>query len=555
MSVPSSLLGPLDLLAFPVNVESVLAHMRQDMRDDWFADALQHSDLFSRVDDLKSVIQEILLEGNGQYDGAARTLCDIPKKGLGIRYSLETDFYDRFVYQAICTYLIPFFDPLLSSRVLGHRFNPRREKEKYLFKNRIDLWRTFEGVTHTAISGGQALLVTDLLNYFENISIDVVQRSFEGLLPKVKASGVEKLRIRNAIRTLCALLCKWGYSDRHGLPQNRDPSSFIANVVLNDIDRKMVEMGYDYYRYVDDIRVITPTVGDARRAIVDLVGELRRVGMNVNSAKTKIISAASDEADVVEIFVSGDDRIATIDNMWRSRSRRVIARSVQYIVDLLKVCIEERESQSRQFRFAINRLLQLVEIDVFDIRSAVADELLHVLVGSLPDHPASTDQYCRVIAALAPADEVMNTIAAYLCDDHLAMHPWQNYHIWMMFARLEFTNDALLNTALRRLRANSTSPEGAAVFVYLSCINEKERLGEFIPVFEADWPYRHQRHFLIATHGLPAAQLKPIVAKLGVRLRGTANRARPYFERPDRPLVKQESPQLADLYDEVSHYD
>lgn len=44
--------------------------------------------------------------------------------------------------------------------------------------------------------------------------------------------------------------------ENHGLPQNRDASSFLSNVLLSRVDKAMAGKGYDYYRYVDDIRVI-----------------------------------------------------------------------------------------------------------------------------------------------------------------------------------------------------------------------------------------------------------------------------------------------------------
>lgn len=256
-----------ELLAFKIEIDAVLQHLNQDMRDDWFTDAIQHRDLFSNKNDLKETLQCLLLEGNGNYAGSNRTIYNIPKKGIGVRYSLETDFYDRFIYQSICSFLIPFYDPLLSHRALGHRYNKNRTSEKYIFKNRIDLWHTFEGVTRTALPNNQALLVTDLINYFENITIDAIRSAFEGMLNQVSASGPEKLLIRNAIQTLCDLLTRWGYNEKHGLPQNRDASSFIANVVLSSVDHTMVKLGYDYYRYVDDIRIICDNPRTAKKNI------------------------------------------------------------------------------------------------------------------------------------------------------------------------------------------------------------------------------------------------------------------------------------------------
>ena len=88
---------------------------------------------------------------------------------------------------------------------------------------------------------------------------------------------------------------KWYYNDRHGLPQNRDASSFIANIVLDAVDKSMVNKGYDYFRYVDDIRIICTDEFEAKRALNDLIFELRKFGLNINSKKTVILDKDSDD--------------------------------------------------------------------------------------------------------------------------------------------------------------------------------------------------------------------------------------------------------------------
>lgn len=163
---------------FPVHTDAVLLHLRQDMRDDWFIDSLNYEDLLSRKPSLLDKIETKIDEGNGTYIPNDRFIYDVPKSNLGLRYSLETDFYDRFLYQAICSFLLPYYDPLISNRVFSHRYNPNRSKEKYIFKNRIELWNTFEGITKLGVIDDNFLLVTDLLNYFEHISIKNIEREF-----------------------------------------------------------------------------------------------------------------------------------------------------------------------------------------------------------------------------------------------------------------------------------------------------------------------------------------------------------------------------------------
>lgn len=544
----------MGLLAFPVDVDAVLLHLHQDMRDDWFVDPIQHRDLFTNKDELRLVLHDLLLEGNGQYKGAMRSIYDIPKKGLGIRYSLETDFYDRFIYQAICSFLIPYYDPLLSHRVLGHRHNRKRPSEKYLFKPRIELWQTFEGVTKTALSNNQALLATDLINYFENITVDLIKTSFESMVSRIVASGPEKVLIRNAIHTLCELMTRWGYSSKHGLPQNRDASSFIANVVINSVDQKMVQLGYDYYRYVDDIRIVCESPAKARRALLELIKQLRSVGMNINSGKSMILTSASSPTDIDSFFPTSDDRSQTIDNMWKSKSRRVIARSAKYIYQLLRESIDTKQTQSRQFRFAVNRLIRLSDARLFDIHDDIATELKTLLIETLEEQAVSTDQYCRLLSQLDLTDEELKRISDFLGDRDRAIYPWQNFHLWLLIARKKWKHDDLLRVAQERIEEDVLQPEVPAIFIYLRCVDEANLLHPFINKFKSIWPYYHQRSFLLATSAFERENLKPLHDELGPKLRGTVKRALSIIK-DGVPLQTMETTSLFNIYEEVSPYD
>lgn len=545
---------PLELLAFPIDIDAVLQHLNQDMRDDWFVDVLQHQDLFSNKLQLHDTLKSLLLEENGRYLGCERQAYDIPKKGLGIRYSLETDFYDRFIYQAICSYLMPFYDPLLSHRVLGHRYNKKRSSEKYIFKSRIDLWKTFEGVTKTALSNDQSLLVTDLINYFENISLSAISASFETMLEHVSASGPEKTLIRNAIHTLCTLLARWGYNERHGLPQNRDASSFIANVVLNSVDQKMVALGYDYYRYVDDIRIICSSPRTAKKALTDLINQLRKLGMNINSGKTAILTKDTQDSEIAENFPTTDDRTLTIDSMWRSRSRRVIARSAKYIYQLLKDCIDNKQTQSRQFRFAVNRLIQLSEAKIFDIHTEISDDLKMLIIETLENHAASTDQYCRLLSALNLTEDDHEKITQYLMDDEKSIHSWQNFHLWLLLAKNRYKSDKILQYASAKIQTDVLQAEASAIFIYLRCVDESVALIPVIPQFKSTWPFYHQRNFLLATSEFSREDLRPLISELKTKIKGTATRARSHFK-DGRPLTERESRSPMELYEEISPYD
>ena len=541
-------------LGFPVQFDLVLKHLRQDMRDDWYFDCLQYDDLFKDSSETMRVIISLLQDWNGMYCDTRSVVRNIPKKGYGERYGLETDFFDRFVYQAICSFLIPFYDPLLGHRVLSYRYEQAPLNPKYLFKNKIDRWFTFEGVTLTFRRAGRHLLVTDLSNFFETISRVQIIKALEQRVPDLAASGPEKLQIRNAIATLDRLLTQWTFSRDHGLPQNRDASAFLSNILLSCVDGEMTRKGYDYYRYVDDIRIIADSELHARRALQDLIRQLRMVGLNINANKTEILAPDISHEKVAEYFPSQDSSTIAINQMWQSRSRRIVTRSVTYIFEILSRCIAEGDTQSRTFRFAVNRVAKIVDSGLFDVGDALSINLLDMLGCSLSEHAVTTDQYCRLIATLDRSGRCLPALEAFLLAEDGAIHDWQNYNIWMLLAVRRHRSDDLVALADRKLREDMKSGEAAAILIWLRCVDEKALIESCVQEF-ATLPYQNARYLLIASSVLDEEARRPLYGHVPVCLKGTGRRAERHCNEDGLPFAVRESTDLVNLVDEVSGYD
>lgn len=542
-------------LGFPIRFDVVLRHLRQDMRDDWYFDCLQYEDLFSNPNETKRIIISLLQEWNGTYRGTRSVVRNIPKKGYGERYGLETDFFDRFIYQAICSFLISYYDKLLSHRVLSYRYDPKPQNPRYLFKPKISRWFTFEGVTLTFARSGKHLLVTDISNFFENISRAQIITELERAIPYIQATGPEKLQIRNAIGTLDKLLEQWTFNGSYGLPQNRDASSFLSNILLSSVDRQMAKKGYDYYRYVDDIRIIADSELHARRALQDLIRQLRQVGLNINASKTVILAPDMPKDKVAEHFPSQDSTTNAINFMWQSRSRRLVTRSVTYIFNILTKCIELDETQSRQFRFAVNRVAQIVESGLFDVGDALSKTLLDTLSRTLSDQAISTDQYCRLIAILDRDGRCLPALESFLLAEEGAIHDWQNYNIWLLLAVRKYRSDALVAQADRKLLEDMRSGEAAAILIWLRCVEEAALIERSVQSFSTSLPYQNARYLLISASVLPDASLHPLYGLVPTGLKGTGTRAARHNNGEGLPFAIRERTDLLNLVDEVSEYD
>lgn len=541
------------ILGFEAKTGQILKNLNSDLYDEWYYDCLNYKDLLSSKQHLYETVAALIGKGMGRYPPASRVVRNVPKKGLPVRYSLETDFYDRFVYQSICSFLIKFFDPLLSHRVLSHRQS--KKQSKYLFQNKIERWLTYEGVTYTFKGDKQFLLVTDLANYYENIRKKDIIGAFEELLPNIKASSEQKQQIRNALQLLDSCLDLWSFNDGFGLAQNRDASSFLANVMLNSVDREMEGKGYDYYRYVDDIRIICSSEAQAKTALLDLIGCLRMRGLNVNSAKTEILAHNSPEKDIEGHFPNRDPRVVAIEQMWKSRDRAIILKSIKYLIALLKECVEDNNTQSRTFRYAANRLAQLSDVGVLTSEQLDDANLRNVLLESVFEQPATTDYYCKILHLMGLDETCTNKISAFLSDRTVAMHDWQNYHLWMLLAKNSSKVGSLLPTAISILKNSMHSAEAGAIIIWADQVGYKSVINLALKRFEKSLPFQLQRYIAIATRQYPSQKLIGIYPKISERIKGTGKRALKFEDDNGKLVFPVREVTFRNLFNEVSEYD
>ena len=326
-------------------------------------------------------------------------------------------------------------------------------------------------------------------------------------------------------------------------------------MLLSNVDQEMANRGYDYYRYVDDIRIIADSEVHARRALQDLIRQLRAIGMNINANKTEILPPGVAKEKLAEYFPSQDSETTAINHMWQSRSRRVVTKSVPYIFRILSSCIAQADSQSRQFRFAVNRVAQIVESGLFDVGDALSATLLDTLSQTLSTNAVSTDQYCRLIAILDKDGRCLAALEAFLLSEEGAIHDWQNYNIWLLLAARQYRSDQLLQLADRKLQEDMRSGEAAAILIWLRCVQETALLERSLGAFAPSLPYQNSRYLLIASSVLPEASMRPLYGQVPTALVGTASRAARHNNEKGLPFAAREQSDLLNLIDEVSGYD
>lgn len=299
-----------------------------DSRHD-FRESYIDRQLFSyyRDDVVRDIIQSL---DSGQYQPHPITYVNIPKSDLAERPGTMIAFRDRVVVQAIIMIIAPLADEHLSDNVWSWRVKPelrgktpdivserglfgetdvsefpflkRKTINTYIeeFEPWYALWPDFDKKSRAALSssGNNFMLFSDIAGYFENISLPMLRDLLYRVVPESP----------NTINLLMRHMSAWcrpaydGSATLRGIPQGNAVSSFLGNLFLKPVDdyfhATFDEGEVQYFRYMDDVRIITKTREFARHAAIALERQIRLCQLNLQSAKTKLLTAREAEATI-----------------------------------------------------------------------------------------------------------------------------------------------------------------------------------------------------------------------------------------------------------------
>lgn len=488
----------------------------------------------------------------GEYRPLERTLFNIPKPNFTLRYALETGLADRALYHGLTTLLIPLFDPLIPWNVFNNRHNNIRPSTKETFRPGISAWQDFIGAAKSALEPSGWLLSTDVANCFEHIDLVILRKQLLSLLPQIQATASEKSNVRAHIDLLFGCLKTWCYSETRGLPQNRDASSFLANVYLQCVDVAMTGHGFRdrYFRYMDDIKIACATEFEARRALKLLILELRPLGLYLNSKKT-IIAPVSDEKSIMDCFNEGSPELQQLDELWKKRSPGSITRALPRLRDLTLSLIKAGNTDSREFRFCIHRLTSLALSSDYFVAPDFFKDLTAAIIECIEKFPASADKVAQYLVAVDTTADELENIALFLQDRTKCIYNWQNYSLWTVLTAKQYSSLALAANADALVTATDDSPSRAGATLYLGSIGSPHARENIARHFAKLRSFLGQRNALIAIqqvsyrpliHDLVRPYVRPDLKGVYAQLQKQQER---YFSRPQKlPLLQFPDPEI-----------
>lgn len=533
---------------FPeVDQKQIDKYLQNDLDDDWYQDPVRYKDFIHLRKEIETITYNAK-ENLGRYKPVRRELHFVPKANFTLRYSLETDYYERWFYFYLVQPLFKRFDCLLPLQIYSHRYN--KFDDRYLLHNSIQQWSKFEGIVRNRAQN-RVIVIADIQNYYENIYIYQLKNDLESCLRQTAISLDEMKEMSESINCLTDCLNAWSYDGKRGIPQNRDCSSFLANIYMLDIDNVMLNAGYEYYRYMDDIKIICSDVFIARKALRLLVNTLRDKMLSVNSKKTKIIEIGSTEHNEV---LNPNFRLKSIDLLLRTKRKANVAIGYNLLKELLIEKINSKEYDTKDFRFCISRMSKLARCKDYTTPDGYFENITDGIVESLVSCPTSTDRAYEYLCSVSLSEEHAGKIVDYLLDKNKSIYEWQNYWLWKLLVIHDINNTRIIDYSIKILGESEIhDAEKAGAILYLAKFGNIEQILSIRDFVDLSQGIFLQRHMILAFKHLDwKKHVEQVSKKINPRLHGTYKTIKNHIS---EIIIPPSPTNIYDLLETIHQYD
>ncbi|MEA2711993.1 MAG: hypothetical protein QOF78_4594 [Phycisphaerales bacterium] len=220
--------------------------------------------------------------GAGEYSPEDMSICEVPKPNAAHRPGALLTMRDRVAYATIVSRLLPSIDTVLAKTKLIDLGNQRNGKkaDAELFHKFFQNWKAFATKSVENANRYAFVVICDVAGFYENVDL-------QRLCNDLKEAGCKEADIK----LLREMLYRWSDQSARGrgLPQGHSASDLLAKFYLSSFDREIRDQSIVHLRYNDDIRAFCRTRREAERTLSAIIRQLRKRGLILQSAKTKVL--------------------------------------------------------------------------------------------------------------------------------------------------------------------------------------------------------------------------------------------------------------------------
>lgn len=195
----------------------------------------------------------------------------IPKPAGGTRQLGIPTVIDRMVQQALLQVLSPIIDPQFSDFSFG--FRPGRSAHQALLK-----------AQEYVNEGNWVVVDMDLEKFFDTVNQDI-------LMVKLARKVSDKRALKLVRKFLQAGIMKNGVCimREEGTPQGGPLSPFLANILLDDVDKELERRDHKFCRYADDFNIYVKSIKAGERVMKSLTKLIEtKLKLKINRDKSMV---------------------------------------------------------------------------------------------------------------------------------------------------------------------------------------------------------------------------------------------------------------------------
>ncbi|RPJ99318.1 reverse transcriptase domain-containing protein [Priestia endophytica] len=340
----------------------------------------------SEMDFYDEYIDQIILDlhhrlKNKQYDFSNKQIFLMPKNNGLLRRNSFMEIEDQIVAHAILNFIGKKIDSQFYYWSCANRLP--KKKTKFSAPTFIPYYKQYNRfLNHTTYKikkGSRWVCETDLVSYFDHIDHDLLINMLRYHLKDEKYSYITDILIPSYLKSPYSLKGETKKSDK-GIPQGGALAYFLSNLYLNELDHEMKTFTKrNYIRYVDDIRILGKTKKEVEKSLLHLQANLWKLGLEINSGKTKVYEVEDDE-ELEKFREEQGEKLSLLQKDEDKGIYRLFKKYKNIItenesVPLAKGEFKELEKlRKRKINFATNNLIRKGEPESFPLLLSQIDK-------------------------------------------------------------------------------------------------------------------------------------------------------------------------------------